>query len=87
MSRTTSFVLGDDLDRFVGEQVAAGAYETASDVIRAALEHMAEQKRKEAWVLAALDAGIASGRAETGAFDRVLARLESLAQSKAVGGE
>lgn len=87
MSRTTSFVLGDDLDRFVGEQVTSGAYANVSDVIRAALERLAEQKRKEAWVLAAIDAGIASGRATEGAFDRVLARLEALTERQAVGGE
>ena len=70
-----------NLDRFVGEQVSSGAYSTASDVIRAALEHMAEQKRKEAWVLAALDAGIASGRAEPGTWDRVQAKIESRVQA------
>jgi antitoxin ParD1/3/4 len=75
MPRTTSFTLGEDLEEFVQEQVNSGAYASASEVVRVALERMAEQERKEAALYAALDAGVKSGRAEPGAFARVRKRV------------
>jgi antitoxin ParD1/3/4 len=76
MAKTTSFILGDDLDTFVREQVDSGKYASASEVVRVALEQLAEETRKEAWLLAALDEGLASGRAEEGVWDRVDAEVE-----------
>ena len=61
MARTTSFTLGAELDGFVREQVDSGAYASASEVVRDALARLAEEQRKEAAVLAALDQGMASG--------------------------
>jgi len=78
MARTTSFILGDELDAFIAAQVSAGHFATASDVIRAALERLADQERKLEWVHAALDEGLASGAPREGAFERVLKRLEGL---------
>jgi antitoxin ParD1/3/4 len=74
MARTTSFTLGEDLEGFVREQVESGAYASASEVVREALTRLAEQQRKEAAVLAALDHGMASGRARPGTFARVRRR-------------
>ena len=74
MARTTSFTLGEDLEGFVREQVESGAYASASEVVREALTRLAEQQRKEAAVLTALDHGMASGRARTGTFARVRRR-------------
>ncbi len=74
MARTTSFTLGEDLDEFVREQVESGAYASASEVVREALTRLAEEQRKEASVLAALDHGMASGRARTGTFARTRRR-------------
>ena len=74
MGRTTSFVLGQDLEQFVHEQVDSGAYASASEVIRDALSRLAAERRKEDAVLRALDEGIASGRAKPGVFDRVRRR-------------
>ena len=74
MARTTSFTLGEDLDGFVREQVESGAYASASEVVRDALTRLAEEQRKEASVLAALDRGMASGRARPGTFARVRRR-------------
>jgi antitoxin ParD1/3/4 len=82
MARTTSFILGDELDAFVQKQVSAGRFATASDVIRAALERLAEEERKLEWVHAALDEGLASGPPREGAFERVLKRLEGLERGK-----
>ena len=74
MARTTSFTLGEELDGFVREQVDSGAYASASEVVRYALIRLAEEQRKEASVLAALDHGMASGRARPGGFARVRRR-------------
>ena len=74
MARTTSFTLGEELDGFVREQVDSGAYASASEVVRDALTRLAEEQRKEASVLAALDHGMASGRARPGTFARMRRR-------------
>ena len=74
MARTTSFTLGEDLDGFVREQVESGAYASASEVIRDALNRLVKERRKEAAVLAALDRGLSSGRARAGTFARVRRR-------------
>jgi antitoxin ParD1/3/4 len=74
MARTTSFTLGSDLEAFVRDQVERGAYTSASEVLREALRRMAEEERKEQVLLAALDEGVASGRAKPGVWERVEAR-------------
>jgi antitoxin ParD1/3/4 len=74
MPRTTSFALGTELDTFVREQVASGAYDSASEVVRDALTRLASERRKEAAVLAALDHGLASGRARPRVFARIRRR-------------
>lgn len=74
MPRTTSFTLGEELDTFVREQVDGGVYASVSEVVRDALTRLAEEQRKEASVLAALDHGAASGRARPGTFARVRRR-------------
>jgi antitoxin ParD1/3/4 len=74
MARTTSFTLGEELDGFVRQQVDSGAYASASEVVRDALSRLADEQRKEAAVLAALDHGLASGRARPGAFARTRRR-------------
>jgi antitoxin ParD1/3/4 len=87
MARTTSYVLGDELDGFIREQVDKGAYGNASDVVRDALERLADQKRKEEWLHAELDKGLKSSRAPDGVFDRVLERIRARAAAdKAHGG-
>lgn len=75
MARTTSFTLGKDLEEFVTEKVASGAYSSASEVLREALRRMAEEERKEQELLAALDAGLASRRAKPGVWERVNAKV------------
>ena len=75
MSRTTSFTLGAELERYVRAKVESGAYATASEVLREALTRMADEDRKEQALLAALDAGLASRRAKPGAWDRVNAKV------------
>lgn len=74
MARTTSYTIGDALDSFVREQVDSGAYASASEVVRDALTRLADEQGKEAAVLAALDHGMASGRARPGTFARTRRR-------------
>lgn len=74
MAKNTSFVLSDELDGFIREQVDGGSYRSASEVVRDALERFADEKRKEAALLAALDRGLESGRAEPGVLARVRAK-------------
>ncbi|CAN5704735.1 hypothetical protein BH11MYX2_BH11MYX2_21560 [soil metagenome] len=75
MGRTTSFSLGADIEEFVREKVASGEFESASEVMREALQRMAEEERKERELLAALDAGLASRRAKPGVWERVDAKI------------
>lgn len=75
MARTTSFALGEDLDRFVRDKVDRGDYASASEVMREALKRMAEQERKERDLMAALDAGMASRRVQPGVWERVEAKV------------
>ena len=70
-AKNTSFVLDPTLQEFIRDQVDGGGYRSASEVMRAALERFADEKRKEEALLAALDHGVASGRAAPGVFDRV----------------
>ena len=75
--RTTSFSLGDELSAFIRSQVESGAYGSASEVVRDALLRLADEQRKEASVLTALDEGLASGRARAGVFARARRRRVS----------
>ncbi|MBX3247386.1 MAG: type II toxin-antitoxin system ParD family antitoxin [Myxococcales bacterium] len=71
MSRNTSVVLSERLQEFIREQVDSGEYRSASEVVREALERLADDSKREAALLAALDEGLSSGRAKAGVFDRV----------------
>lgn len=81
MARTTSFTLGSDLEAYVREKVASGAYSSASEVLRDALTRMADEDRKEREFLAALDAGMRSRRAKPKVWKRVDAKIRRI-QSK-----
>lgn len=70
-AKNTSFVLDPTLQEFIRDQVDGGGYRSASEVMREALERFADEKRKEEALLAALDHGMASGRAAAGVFARV----------------
>jgi antitoxin ParD1/3/4 len=65
---TRNINLTPALDRFVAEQMATGAYQNASEVVRAGLRAlMAEQAERAAKIAAlnaAIEAGIASGPAD-----------------------
>ncbi len=75
MARTTSFSIGKDLEEFVREKVDSGAFNSASEVVRQALQRMADEDRKETALLAALDAGLSGRRAKPGVWERVDAKV------------
>jgi antitoxin ParD1/3/4 len=67
--------LTEELERFVLEKVETGRYESASEVVRAALRTLEREERQYEAKLAALgsaiDEGDASGITEGNVFDRV----------------
>jgi antitoxin ParD1/3/4 len=74
MAKNTSVVLGEHFETFIRQQLDTGAYTNASEVVREALRHLEVQKQKEQQLFAALDAGVASKRAEPGTFARLRAK-------------
>lgn len=61
MPKNTSFILGDHFDAFVAAQVAAGRYQSATDVIRSGLRLLEERETRLQSLRKALIAGEASG--------------------------
>lgn len=75
----TSVALGTHFERFVREQVQAGRFNNASEVVRAGLRLLEEGEQRRQLELDALRAAIATGRAsgEPKAADVVFDRLEA----------
>lgn len=69
MSRNTSVTIGDHFTRFIDEQVQAGRYASASEVIRAGLRMLEDYETKLKALHEALDEGERSGPAEPFDFD------------------
>jgi len=67
MARNTSVTIGDHFDSFISQQVRAGRYGSASDVVRAGLRLLEEHEMKVKALQDALIAGERSG--EPGPFD------------------
>ena len=63
MTRTTSVALGDHFAQFITEQVAAGRYASASDVVRSGLRLLEEREAHMTALREALVAGENSGPA------------------------
>jgi antitoxin ParD1/3/4 len=71
MTRTTSFTLGEEQSAFIERQLENGTFESASELVRAAVSALAEELEKEAAWRESLDKGLASGRAKPGVFARL----------------
>lgn len=61
MARNTSVTIGDHFTSFISEQVQAGRYGSASDVVRAGLRLLEEHETKVRALQDALIAGEQSG--------------------------
>ncbi len=75
---TRNINLTDALDRFVGELVASGQYQNASEVVRAALRLLKAEEERRAAKLAALNAAI-----QEGLDDMAAGRFEEVADVSA----
>ena len=74
MPRNTSVSLGDHFTDFIGERVASGRYNSASDVVRAGLRLLEEHEARVEALRDALVEGEQSGLAAPFDFDAFLAR-------------
>ena len=79
--------LTEQLEKFVTEQVASGAYQTASEVVRDGLRLLAERRRTEELKLEALRAavreGLDSGPAEPLDMETIIAEARASYQRRA----
>ncbi|MGN7246932.1 type II toxin-antitoxin system ParD family antitoxin [Janibacter anophelis] len=77
MATNTSISLDDHFAAFLADQVDAGRYRSASEVVRAALRLLEEREVQLAALRAALVAGESSGEAEEFDFDAFIASKTS----------
>ena len=75
MAKNTSITLGEHFESFIAEQVQAGRYGSASEVIRASLRLLEEHEQKVHALRQALMEGEQSG--DAGAFDMAAIREEA----------
>lgn len=61
MARNTSILLGDHFEVFIDNQVKTGRYNSASEVVRAALRLFEMEETKKAALIKALEKGENSG--------------------------
>lgn len=77
MRKTTSISLNEHFVAFIDAQVKHGRYDSASDVVRAALRLLEDQESRLAALRAALDEGESSGPATPFDIDAFLAEKRS----------
>ena len=61
MGKNTSILLGDHFNKFIEKQIASGQYNSASEVIRAALRMFEYEDRRKERLIQALEEGERSG--------------------------
>lgn len=64
MAKNTSITLGEHFDSFISQQIEAGRYASASEVVRAALRLFEDNETKVATLRLLLEDGENSGKAE-----------------------
>ena len=77
MPRNTSVSLGEHFTCFIGERVASGRYNSASDVVRAGLRLLEEHEARVEALREALVEGERCGPAVPFDFDAFIARKKS----------
>ena len=74
MSKDASVVIGDHFKAFIEAEVAAGRYNSASDVVRAGLRLLEERETKLEALRAALIEGETSGESTPFDFEAFIAK-------------
>jgi len=74
MNKNSGLDLGDHFASFIDAQIAQGRYNSASDVVHAALRLLEEQETKLAALRAALIEGETSGQSTPFDFEAFIAR-------------
>ena len=74
MNKNAGLDLGDHFVSFIEAQIAQGRYDSASDVVHAALRLLEEQETKLAALRAALIEGETSGQSTQFDFEAFIAR-------------
>jgi antitoxin ParD1/3/4 len=74
MSKNTSITLGDHFTDFIDQQITAGRFGSASEVVRAGLRLLEEREAKLKALQAALVEGEQSGEATDFSFDTFVTR-------------
>jgi len=77
MPRNTSVSLGDHFTGFIGERIASGRYNSASDVVRAGFRLLEEHEARVEALRDALVGGERSAPATPFDFDGFIARKKS----------
>lgn len=72
--KNTSIALDERSQAFIREQVDAGEYASASELMRDALRRLEAEKKRELAFYAALRRGIESPLASPGTFERIRAK-------------
>lgn len=82
MGRNTSVTIGEHFSSFISDQVQAGRYGSASDVVRAGLRLLEEHEAKVKALEAALIAGEESGQPRPFDFEGFKARKRTEYQER-----
>lgn len=77
MPKTTSISLGEHFSAFITDQLSAGRYGSASEVVRAGLRILEEHETKHTALQNAITAGLASGVAEDFSMEAVQKVLDN----------
>ena len=75
MAKNTSITLGEHFDGFIANQVSAGRYGSASEVVRAGLRKLEDEERKLETLRALIEEGRASGTAEY-SYDSLMQEID-----------
>lgn len=82
MAKNTSILLGNHFDDFINEQVKAGRFSSASEVVRAALRMFEDEELKKATLNRELEKGEKSGFAKDFNRDTFLKNLHQKHKAK-----
>ncbi len=77
MAKNTSILLGDYFNQFIGKQIKTGRFNSASEVIRAALRLFEQEQSKKDNLILELKKGERSGFVEDFNKDNLLEELHN----------